>query len=98
MNWNFFDMSGLEKNVSNQKVTFWFILISEKDISCFFSCVFEKHDFELKNLLGVRFWIEKNVQVLGKKYNASFFELDKIAKRQILNWKEYNASDFKSTF
>ena len=44
-----------------------------------FSSFFKKHYFELKILLGVRFWIEK-------KHNASDLELNK--KRQILKTKK----------
>ena len=50
----------------------------ERHIFHFLSC-FKKHDFELKNSLRVRFWIEKKTtrQILfeKKKYNASDFEI-----------------------
>ena len=43
-----------------------------------FSCFFEKQDFELKFLIHVRFWNEKNATrqiLISKFYNASYFEL-----------------------
>ena len=57
----------------------------ENEIICIFRAFFKKNDFEMKFLLGVRFWIEKRKtrQTLTKKYNASCLDFEKIATRQI---------------
>ena len=72
-----------------------------------FSSFFKQHDFELKILLGVRFWIEKkhNASDLEVKKNASDFEKKKkqrvrfwntiCSSSQILRKNFYKVSDFK---
>ena len=90
--------SVFEKNVCNQKVTFWFVLPRENDIFCIF-----------RAWLEAWFWIEKFItsQILNwKKYNASDFEFEKLQRvvrfwvktfttSHTLNQLFKQASDFK---
>ena len=56
------------KKVCNQKVLFWTILFRENDMFCVLDAFFEKHDFELENLLSVRFRNKKSVRFFELKY------------------------------